>query len=54
MKPSLDREELDFIFDLYRHPNKNEPDNIKPKSTNYKELRKHDTTKSQGISHYLV
>jgi len=54
MKPSLEREELDFIFDLYRSSKKPESESDKPKSTNYKELRRHDTTKSQGISHYLV
>ncbi|MBZ2192368.1 hypothetical protein JFJ09_09075 [Pseudoalteromonas arctica] len=54
MKPSLEREELDFIFDLYRPSKKPESENVKPKSTNYKELRKHDATKNQGISHYLV
>ena len=54
MKPSLEREELDFIFDLYRPSKKPKPENEKPKSANYKELRKHDTTKNQGVSHYLV
>ncbi|GAB0110064.1 hypothetical protein NQU47_03445 [Pseudoalteromonas distincta] len=53
MKPSLNQEELDFIFDLYRPSKKPESKNIKPKSANYKELRKHDTTKNQGVSHYL-
>ncbi|WP_173399991.1 hypothetical protein [Pseudoalteromonas sp. TB64] len=54
MKSPLEREELDFIFDLYRPSKKPVSENIKPKSTNYKELRKHDASKNQGVSHYLV
>ncbi|MBH0057765.1 hypothetical protein I6F65_12395 [Pseudoalteromonas sp. SWXJZ94C] len=54
MKSPLEREELDFIFDLYRPSKKPVSENIKPKSINYKELRKHDASKNQGISHYLV
>ncbi|MDO6546750.1 hypothetical protein [Pseudoalteromonas carrageenovora] len=54
MKPSLEREELDFIFDLYRPSKKPESENAKPKSANYKDLRKPETAKNQGISQYLV
>ena len=54
MKPSLEREEIDFIFDLYRPSEEPEPDNIEPKSANYKDMRKPDTAKNQGVSQYLA
>lgn len=54
MNQLLEREELDFIFDLYRPSKKPVPENVKSKLENYKELRKHNASKNQGVSHYLV
>ncbi|EGI72167.1 MULTISPECIES: hypothetical protein [Pseudoalteromonas] len=54
MKELLEREELDFIFDLYRPSKKPKSENVKPKNANYKELRKPDIPKNEGVSHYLI
>ncbi|MBQ4797712.1 hypothetical protein J8L73_00915 [Pseudoalteromonas sp. MMG006] len=50
----LEREEIDFIFDLYRPDKQSESENINPQSTHYKDARKPDIDKNKGVSEYLI
>ncbi|ASM50953.1 hypothetical protein PESP_a3086 [Pseudoalteromonas espejiana DSM 9414] len=53
MKPSLEREEIEFIFDLYRPEEHTQKAPVEPTSTNYKNLRKPEPIKSEGVTEYL-
>ena len=54
MNSLLEREELDFIFDLYRPEQKYKSEAEKHENNHFKEQRKENVAKTQGASHYIV
>ncbi|MDA8939379.1 hypothetical protein N9H48_03150 [Pseudoalteromonas marina] len=54
MTPSLEREELDFIFSLYKSDKNAEPEANKPKHTQINDLQKVPRLDEQGVSQYLI
>ena len=54
MTPSLEREELDFIFSLYKSDKNAEPEANKPQHTQVSDLQKVPRLDVQGVSQYLI
>lgn len=53
MNSPLEREEIEFIFDLYR-PQKQAPSlPSEPADSTYKNLRQPEQVKNEGVSEYL-
>ena len=50
MNNPLEREEIEFIFDLYR-PQEQAPS--EPTTSTYKNLRQPEQVKNEGVSEYL-
>lgn len=54
MNPLLEREELDFIFDLYRPEQVYKSEAEKHENSHFKDQRKRSETEEKSLSHYLV
>lgn len=54
MNPPLEREELEFIFDLYRPEQAPKSEVLKHENSHFKDQRKRSETEEKSLSHYLV
>ncbi|WP_338364957.1 hypothetical protein [uncultured Pseudoalteromonas sp.] len=54
MTPSLEREEIDFIFSLYKSDKNAESEATKSQHTQVNDLQKVPRLDVQGVSQYLI